>query len=132
MANQWDRFADSASRTLDALGYENNVDVYQPSETYEAGEGYSTSYPDSPTDTINGALEPPSTDPDVDAGGTTESVDLTVYVREDVTIAFNDAGESGEAKTGLIVNGTQYVVDSVDDQQDGFLELGCDEVDQWP
>jgi len=132
MTTQWDRFADTASRTLDALGYEDNVEVYQPAETYEAGEGYSIEYPDAPTATIDGALDTPSSDSDKDAGGTTESVDLTIGVRKTMNIAWNDAGDSGEAKTGVEVEGTQYVVDTIDDQYDGLLELSCDEVDQWP
>jgi len=132
MTDQWTRFADSASRTLAALGYENNVDVYQPTETYVAGEGYSIEYPDDPTTSIDAALDPPSTSPDVDPGGTTEQADLTIYVSEDVGVSFNVAGDTGEAKTGIEVDGTQYVVDDIDDQQDGLLALGCDEVDQWP
>jgi hypothetical protein len=132
MTDQWDRFADSAGRTLDALGFDSNVEVYQPTEEYTPGDGYETTYPDAPTTTLDGALDPPSSSPDIDPGGTTETADLVVYVRADVGIQFNDAGDTGEAKTGLEVDGLQYVVDDIDDQQDGFLALGCDEVDQWP
>ena len=132
MTDQWDRFADSADRTLDALGYEQNVDVYQPTETYDPGDGYEITYPDTATATIDAALDPPSTDPDVDPGGTTEQADLTIYVSEGVGVPFNTAGDTGEANTGVEVDGLKYVVDDIDDQQDGFLALGCDEVDQWP
>lgn len=132
MTDQWDRFADSAGDSLNALGYDDNVDVYQPSETYDPGDGYETTYPDAPTVTIDGAPDPPSSSADINAGGTTEAADLVIYVRGDVGIQFNDAGDTGEAKTGLEVDGLQYVVDDIDDQQDGFLELSCDEVDEWP
>jgi len=131
MTDQWQRFAGSAGRTLEALGYEDTVDVYQPTETYEAGEGYSVGYPDEPTTTIDAALDPPSTSPDVDPGGTTETADLTIYVSNDVGIEFNVAGDTGEAETGIVVDGIKYVIDDIDDQQDGLLALGCDEVDQW-
>jgi len=131
MTDQWDRFADSAGRTLDALGYEQNVEVYQPTETYEAGEGYSIEYPDEPTTTIDAALDPPATNPAVDPGGTSESADLTIYVDAAVDIEFNTAGDTGEAETGIEVDGIKYVIDDIDDQQDGLLALGCDEVDQW-
>lgn len=132
MTDQWDRFADSAGRTLDALGFEDNVAVYQPTETYTPGDGYDIAYPDAPTATIDGALDPPSSAPDIGPGGTSETADLVVYVRAAVDIQFNTAGDTGEAKTGLVVDGLQYVVDDIDDQQDGLLALGCDEVDQWP
>jgi len=131
MTDQWDRFAASAGRTLDALGYEQNVEVYQPTETYDPGDGYDISYPDSPTTTIDAALDPPSTSPDVDPGGTTETADLTIYVEASVGIEFNTAGDTGEAETGIVVGGIKYVVDDIDDQQDGLLALGCDEVDTW-
>jgi len=131
MTTQWDRFETSASRTLAGLGYEQNVDIYQPSETYVQGEGYDVEYPDTPTATIDGALEPPSTRTDVDPGGTTEQADLTVYVRPDVGVTFQAGGDSGEAETGVVVDGLKYIVDDIDDQQDGLLALGCDEVDTW-
>ena len=131
MIDQWDRFGASAGRTLAGLGYDDNVDVYQPEETYTPGEGYDVHYPDVPTATLTGALEPPSTRTDVDPGGTTEQADLTVYVRADVPIQFQAGGRSGEAETGVIVDGLKYIVDDIDDQQDGWLGLGCDEVDTW-
>jgi len=129
--DQWERFADSAGRTLDALGFEDTVEIYQPTETYEAGDGYSIEYPDSATATIDAALDPPSTSPDVDPGGTTETADLTIYVAADVGIEFNVAGDTGEAETGIVVDGIKYVIDDIDNQQDGLLALGCDEVDTW-
>jgi len=132
MTDQWDRFADSAGRTLDALGWDNTAEVYQPTESYNAGDGFETTYPSSATATLDAALDPPSSSPDIDPGGTTETADLTIYVRDDVSVDFNSAGESGEAKTGIIVDGLKYVVDDIDDQQDGLLALGLSEVDQWP
>jgi len=131
MTDQWDRFAASTDRMFDSLSFENTVEVYQPTETYEAGDGYDIEYPDTPTTTIDAALDPPSTSPGVDPGGTTETADLTIYVAEDVGIAFNTAGDTGEAETGIVVDGIKYVIDDIDDQQDGLLALGCDEVDQW-
>jgi len=131
MTDQWDRFAASAGRTLADLGFEDTVRVYQPTETYTPGEGYDVAYPEEPTATLDGALDPPSTSADVDPGGTTETADLTVYVADDVSIQFNTAGDTGEAETGVEVDGIKYVVDAIDDQQDGFLGLACDEVDTW-
>lgn len=131
MTDQWDRFAGSASRTLDLLGWDANVDVYQPTEDYAAGEGFDVSYPEEPTTTLDGALEVPSDSADINAGGTTETADLTVYVRASVSVEFNTAGESGEALTGLEIAERQYVVDTIEEQFDGMLALSCDEVDGW-
>jgi hypothetical protein len=131
MIDQWDRFAASATRTLDALGFTDTVEVYQPTESYVPGEGYEVTYPDDPTATLDGALDPPSSTPDIDPGGTTETADLTIYIADSVGVDFNTAGESGEAETGVEVDGLRYVVDAIDNQQDGLLGLACDEVDRW-
>jgi len=132
MTDQWDRFSSSAGRTLDALGWDQNVAVYQPTETYEPGGGFEVTYPDSPTTTLDGALDVPRDTANVDEGGTTETADLAVYVRADVNVEFNTAGDSDEALTGLVIDGAKYVVDTIEDQFDGLLELACDEVDTWP
>lgn len=131
MTDQFDRFADSASRTLDALGWDSNVDVYQPTETYTPGDGFDVSYPDTPTVTLDGALDVPSDAPGIDEGGTTETADLSVYVRADVSVEFNTAGETDEALTGIEIDGRKYVVDTVEEQFDGMIALSCDEVDGW-
>jgi len=131
MTDQFDRFARSAGRTLDALGWDQNVEVYQPSEEYVAGEGFEVTYPDSPTTTLDGALDVASDSPDIDSGGATETSDLAIYVTDDVAVDFEPAIESSEAKTGVEVDGQQYLVDTVEDQFDGLLELACDEVDGW-
>lgn len=129
--NQWDRFADDAGRTLTALGWTDSVDVYQPTEGYTAGAGYDVNYPDTPTETIDAALDTPSVSAGEDRGGTTETADRMIYVRADLGIDFRGAGRSGEAKTGLetTTDGTRYIVDTVEPQDDGFLKLACAEVD---
>ena len=131
MTDQWDRFADSADRTLDALGWDQNVEVYQPTESYAAGDGFDVTYPDAPTTTLDGAVEVPSDSADVNPGGTTQTSDLTVYIRADADVAINTAGESGETKTGLGIGDQKYVVDTVEQQFDGMLGLACEEVDVW-
>ena len=131
MTDQWERFSDSTDRMLDSLGWDTNVEVYQPGEAYTPGEGYDVSYPSEPTKTLSAAVEVPSDSADVDPGGTTEMADLTIYIRTDIDLAINDAGTSGEAKTGLVVNNQKYVIDTVEPQFDGMLALACEEVDLW-
>lgn len=132
MTDQWERFADSVDRSLGALGWDANVDVYQPTETQAAGRGYDVTYPGTPTTTVTGALDTPDEQPDIDAGGTTERVDLVVYVAVDTGVAWTGAGEPAQAKTGVEIDGQQYVVSAVENQRDGFVALECNEVDQWP
>jgi len=131
VTDQWDRFAASADRALGALGFEDTVAVFQPTETYSVGEGYALSYPDSPTTTVDGGTEPPSETADTDRGGTTTEADLVVYVRADTGVQWTGAGESGEANTRLEVDGAdeRYEVDEVEPQFDGWLLLACSEVD---
>lgn len=131
MTDQWGRFADSVDRTFDALAWDQNVEVYQPTESYAAGDGFDVTYPDAATTTLDGALEVPSDSADVDPGGTTETSDLMVYIRADADVVITPAGESGEAKTGLVIRGQKYVVDTIEQQFDGMLGLACEEVDSW-
>jgi len=66
LTDQWDRFASGAERTIDALGYQANVAVFQPTESFiqgETGEGFrATHYGQDamtldPTDTLVDAHE---------------------------------------------------------------------------
>ena len=128
MPDQWSRFNDSTSRSLDALGAQ-QVDVYEPTETYTQGDGWSVSYPDTPSSTTEGEAVPPESDPNVDAGGTTETSDMGVYVSSSAGVSWTDYGESGQAVTRIDVAGTRYEVTGVDPQFDGRERLECTEVD---
>jgi hypothetical protein len=131
MTDQWDRFAAGADQTLDALGYDNNVELYEPTESYTQGEGYDISYPSTPTEVVSGETEPPSASSDTDRGGTTREADLMVYVTDDISTDPTDSGESGEALTRVEVDGTDFVyeVQYVEEQFDGMQKLVCSEVD---
>ncbi len=128
MTSQWSRFESSAGRTNRALGAE-PIDVYEPSESYTAGDGWSVTYPSSPTTTTEGEAVPPESDPNVDEGGTTQTADLGVYVPADSGVAWTDYGESGEAVTRVEIDGAMYEVEAVDEQFDGRNRLACTEVD---
>ncbi len=128
MTSQWDRFEASASRTNRALGAE-QIDVYEPSESWQSSGGWDVSYPSSPTTSTEGEAVPPESDPNVDAGGTSQTADMGVYVAADVGVAWTDFGESGEAATRIEIEGTRYEVETVDEQFDGRDRLSCVEVD---
>jgi len=142
MTSQWDRFEASASRTNRALGAE-QIDVYEPTESWQSSGGWNVSYPSSPTTSTEGEAVPPESDPNVDTGGTSQTADMNVYVPwyagygvdgydEDGYgggIDWTDYGESGEAATRIEIAGTRYEVEAVDPQFDGRNRLSCVEVD---
>ena len=131
MTDQWDRFAAGAEQHLDALGFDNNVELYDPTESYSAGDGYDITYPETPTEVVSGETQPPSASSDTDRGGTTREADMMIYVATDIDTDPTEAGESGEALTRVEVDGTDFVyeVEYVETQYDGLQKLVCSEVD---
>jgi hypothetical protein len=129
MTTQFDRFAEGVDRMFDRLDFEQTVEIFQPSTSYEAGSGFSSSVPDAPTLVTDGAIDTVTSDPEIDDLGTTEQSDLDVFVRDDLPVTFNTAGEEGEAKTQIVVDGDRFAVDTAEDQLDGLVQLQCDEVD---
>jgi len=99
MTDQWDRFAASAGRSIRRLGYEQNVELYQAVEQYEAGEGYAVDYPTIPTQTVSGMTAPPARTSDTDTGGTTREGDLIVFVEADTNPFAPFTVEAGETET---------------------------------
>jgi len=132
MTDQWGRFASSAGQSLDDLGFTDNVELFEPTETYTPVEGYETGYPSTPTEVVSGETEPPSASSDTDRGGTTREADLMVYVDDGISTDPTEAGESGEALTRLEVDGTDFVYEVlyVEPQFDGLDKLVCAEVDE--
>lgn len=128
--DQWDRFDASAPRQIDELGFSDNIDVFEPTETYTAGEGFSTTYPGSADQTISGEVVPPSADPLVQENGTLAEKDLMVYVDDDTGLAFTEYGESGESSAKLSISGfdDDFRVEERNDQLDGYIQLGCVEI----
>jgi hypothetical protein len=129
MTTQFDRFAEGVDRMFDRLDFEQTVEIFQPDTTYTAGSGFASALPDAPTLVVDGAIDTISSDPQVDDLGTTEQSDLDVFVSDDLDITFQTAGEEGEAKTNIVVNGDRFAVDTAEDQLDGLIQLQCDEVD---
>jgi len=131
---QWDRFANSAFRTLDRLDWDATAGVYVPKTDFQPGDGFDAAYPDSATITVDAALETPDISPQRDAGGRTETVDLTIYLTDDSVsdIDLADSGDAGDPPTGVEVDAIRYITETIETQFDGFLELGLTEVDEWP
>lgn len=131
MTDQWDRFSARGEQSLYDLGWEDNVDLYQPTETYTAGDGYELTYPDTATQVLTGSIRPPRPQADVDSGGTTQTADLTVHI-DPQGIEWETAGGGGDAPTGLIVDGQKYIVETTTLTRDGWRRIECAETDGWP
>jgi len=120
-------------RSLD-LTFNTDLEVYEPSESYEAGDGFSLTIPDPETDAPDATYEARAMDPedaaDRDASGTTSELDRRFEVRDDTGQQWTDFGESGEAATRVreTATGIVYVVTSVTDAHDGRETLDCVEV----
>jgi hypothetical protein len=129
MTTQFDRFAEGVDRMFDRLDFEQTVEIFQPVTSYEAGSGFTSSVPDTPTAVVDGAIDTVSSDPQIDDLGTTEQSDLDVFVSDDIDVTFQTAGDEGEVKTQIVVDGSRFAVDTAENQLDGLIQLGCDEID---
>jgi len=129
MTDQWDRFDASSPRSIDRLGFEENVVVEEPTETYDPAKGgYVTTY--SQVATVSAEIVPPGADPQVTEGGTLAEKDLMVYVDDDEPYAFTEYGDSGSGAARLSVDGYDdpYRVEERNEQLDGYIQLGCVEI----
>jgi len=130
MVDRWGRFGKGAGRHLSALGWDQNLNVYEPTESYSAGEGYDISYPGSPTDTVDAEITMPDASGDVDPGGTTVDADVVIRVTDDTGVSWREFGESGEAATRVedTSTGVRYEIETVVSEHNGLLMLAANEV----
>jgi hypothetical protein len=106
------------------------IEVFEPTETYTAGEGFSVEYSDTPDATFDVRLSSPSATTDRNRGGTTGEIDATVSIRDDVGQEFVDFTDELQAPVEIrdSADGTRYEVESVTDPHNGLLELDVVEV----
>jgi hypothetical protein len=134
--DQWDAFADTASRSLSALGFEpDNVSVYEPQITPAAGSGFEVSYPATATTTVQAGIEPPTAAADRDEAGTDTDVDVVLLVDEDAGPQWTGYGESGAGSVDAaaiveLPSGFRALVTDYEPQGDGFDRLACTETDR--
>jgi len=126
MTDQWDQFAKSASRTVDDLGYEDNVNVFFPSETYSPGD-LDRSYPNTPSMTFSAIVTTPEETSDTDRGGRRIDADIVLYF-DDSSLPVVD--REGRALPRVEIDGVRgtYEVRTVAEQQDGLARIECVEV----
>jgi len=106
------------------------IEVYEPSESYTAGEGFDVSYPASPDATYTARVSSVSRSPQRDDGGTTAEADAVVTVRDDTGQTWTDFTDEAEAPVELVdtADGTRYEVEATTDPHNGLLELEVAEV----
>lgn len=105
------------------------VAVFVPDESYQAGEGFDVSYPETPTAAgIPARADSPTPDATREESGTGASVDRTFRVRADLPVSLTDFDVDGEAAVRLRDDtGRDYLVESVVDERNGLLRLECRE-----
>jgi len=106
------------------------IEVFEPTETYEAGDGFSVTYPDTPAATYDARVVSPAARADRDAGGTSAELDAVVVVRDDTGQTWTDFTAEREAPVEFVdtADGTRYEVERVIDPHNGTLELEAVEV----
>lgn len=125
---------ESARRRALDLTFNSEIEVYEPSESYSPGDGYTVERPDPETDAPGATYEARAMDPQAtgerERGGTTTEADRVFEVRDDTGQTWTDFGESGEAAVRVreVGTGVVYTVTTVTDRIDGRERLDCVEV----
>jgi len=135
MTDQWDRFA-ARNRELsfEDFSFVDTVEVSTPSESYTAGEGYSTSFTSQGIFDVE--LSAPDETPERGEGGTTLEADLVAHVRDtlpsNLPNGLTEYGDSGEAAARFDPTDIAgvYEVSDVQDELNGLLRVGLVAVDE--
>lgn len=116
------------------LTFNTHLEVFEPTESYSPGDGFSLTIPEPGTDAPDATYRARGMEPEGDGersrSGTTNEIDRRFQVRDDTGQQWTDFGESGEAATRVreVETDIVYVVRSVTDAHDGREELECVEV----
>lgn len=127
-----DRIEAARRRALDVT-WNTEVEVFEPTESYSPGDGYSVTRPDpetaSPDATYEARAMDPESESETERSGTDADVDRVFEVRDDIGQSWTDYGESGEAAVQLreAETGIVYTVEVVSDAHDGRERLACTE-----
>lgn len=135
MTDQWDRFA-ARNRELsfEDFSFVDTVEISTPTESYTAGEGYSTTF--SSDGEFDVELSAPDETPERGAGGTTLEADLVAYVADDLPsqlsgglTEYGDSGEAAARFDPVDIDGV-FEVSDVQDELNGLLRVGLVAVDE--
>jgi len=125
-----DRIAGALRRVHTSTLANTSIEVYEPTETYEAGSGFTVTYPDEASATYDARVVSPAARADRDRGGTTSELDAVVVVRDDTGQTWTDFTDEQEAPVELVdtADGTRFEVERVVDPHNGTLELEVAEI----
>lgn len=125
-----DRIARALRRTHSQALANTTIEVYEPTETYEAGDGFTVTYPDDPAAVYEARVVSPAARADRDRGGTTADLDAVIVVRDDTGQVWDDFTAEQEAPVEMVdtADDTRYEVETVIDPHNGTLELEAAEV----
>jgi hypothetical protein len=125
-----DRIGGALRRVHTSTLSNTSIDVFEPTETYEAGSGFTVTYPDEASATYDARVVSPAARADRDHGGTTSELDAVVVVRDDTGQTWTDYTEEQEAPVELVdtADGTRFEVERVVDPHNGTLELEVAEI----
>lgn len=125
-----DRIANALQRAHSAHLANTSIEVYEPTEEYEAGDGWTVTYPDDPAATYDARVDSPSARANREEGGTRAEIDAVVVVRDDTGQTWTDYTEEREAPVEFVdtADGTRYAVETETDPHNGTLELEVVEV----
>jgi hypothetical protein len=125
-----DRIANALQRAHSAHLANTSIEVYEPTEEYEAGDGWTVTYPDDPAATYDARVDSPSARANREEGGTRAEIDAVVVVRDDTGQTWTDYTEEREAPVEFVdtADGTRYAVEAETDPHNGTLELEAVEI----
>lgn len=106
------------------------IEVFEPTESFSQGDGYSVSWSDTADATYDARVESPSTDAERERSGTTAEVDRVVKIRDDTGQTWTGFGDATEAPVRIedTADGTRYEVQTVEDTHNGLTKLGVVEL----
>lgn len=128
--SQQDRISRALRRVHTNALTNTTIEVFEPTETYTAGEGFDVAYPDTPDATFDVRLSSPSAATDRNRGGTTGEIDAVISIRDDVNQQFTDFTDELEAPVEIVdtADNTRYEVESETDPHNGLIQLDVVEV----
>jgi hypothetical protein len=120
-----DRLGNALKRLHEAELHNTTIEVYEPSESYTAGDGFTVTYPDTPDAQYSARVAAPASRADRTEGGTTAEIDAVVTVRDDTGQTWTDYTAEREAPVELVdtADGTRYEVEALVDSHNGIEEL---------
>lgn len=126
-----DRVENALRRAHSDALWNADVDVFEPTVSYDQGDGFDVSYPgwpDAPDATVEARVESPEADAYRQRSGLREEIDLIVRVRDDTDQEWTGFGDEQEAPAHIGVDGVRYEIRSDVDRRDGLLELEATEL----